>query len=81
MIRGGTYAGIIRLKKGNLDAFFLEEALGLGQVKGGVVRGGVPGMSLAYFFLSCNLKFLPVGQERDLVSRHFDGRSSKYCLC
>lgn len=41
-----THARVIGLKKGNLDAFILEVALGLGQVQGSVVRRSVPGSVL-----------------------------------
>jgi len=34
--------GVIGLEEGNLDAFILEVATGLGEVQGGVVRGRVP---------------------------------------
>lgn len=47
-----TYARVVGLDEGNLDAFFLEEALGLGEVKRGVVRRGVPTILSASFFLA-----------------------------
>lgn len=37
-----TYAGVIGLEQGNLDALILEITLGLCQVKRSVVRRGVP---------------------------------------
>lgn len=33
---------VIGLQQGDLDAFFIEEALGLREVQGGVVRRRVP---------------------------------------
>jgi hypothetical protein len=47
---GITYAGIVGLKKSNLEAFVGEEALGLSKVDGSVVRGGMPGMESQYHF-------------------------------
>jgi hypothetical protein len=41
-----TYTGVIGLQQGNLDAFVLEVALGLGQVQRGMVRGSVPELAL-----------------------------------
>lgn len=38
-----AYTGIIGLKKSHLDALFLEQALGLGQIERRMVRRGVPG--------------------------------------
>ena len=34
---------VIGLEQGNLQTFILEVASALGEVEGGVVRGGVPG--------------------------------------
>jgi len=39
---GKTYAGVVGLKESNLEAFVGEEALGLGEVDGCMVRGGMP---------------------------------------
>ena len=41
-----AHAGVVGLKQGNLDAFILEVALGLGQVQRSVVRRSVPGFVL-----------------------------------
>lgn len=38
----GAYAGVVRLEERDFDAFVFEVALALGEVKGGMVRGGVP---------------------------------------
>jgi hypothetical protein len=38
-----THAGVVGLKQGDLDAFVLEVALGLSQVKRSVIRRSVPG--------------------------------------
>jgi hypothetical protein len=37
-----TYAGVVRLKKSDLDTFILEESLALSEVQRGVVRSSVP---------------------------------------
>jgi hypothetical protein len=34
---------VIGLQESDLEAFILEVAAGLGEIEGGVVRGGVPG--------------------------------------
>jgi hypothetical protein len=41
-----TYTRVIGLQQGNLDAFVLEVALGLGQVQRGMVRRSVPELAL-----------------------------------
>ena len=67
------YAGIIRFKKGDFDAFVLEVALALGEVERGVVRGGVPVWHQLCFTTSLALCVnRPVGQEGNLISRHLD---------
>ena len=71
-----TYARVIRFKNGNLDAFLSEESLLLGEVEGRMVRRGVPGYSQSSVLGTLVVRPLPVGQERDLISRH-DGRSNK----
>lgn len=38
----GDIGGIVRLQESNLQALILEVTTSLGEVKGGVVRGGVP---------------------------------------
>lgn len=38
----GDIGGVIGLEESNLEALFLEVALALGEVQGGVVRGRVP---------------------------------------
>jgi hypothetical protein len=38
----GDIGGVIGLQQSNLEAFFLEVALALSEVQGGVVRGRVP---------------------------------------
>ena len=38
----GDIGRVIGLQEGNLETFFLEKALALGKVQGGVVRGRVP---------------------------------------
>lgn len=38
----GDIGGVVRLQEGNLQALILEVATSLGEVKGGVVGGGVP---------------------------------------
>lgn len=38
----GDIGGIIGLEESNLEALFLEVALALSEVQGGVVRGRVP---------------------------------------
>ena len=72
MARVSTNAWVVGLKQGNLDALFLEEALCLSKIQWRMVRRGVPETESCYHKL---LKFrsrnvLPVGEERDLVSRH-----------
>ena len=39
----GHIGGVVGLEQGNLQTFILEVASALGEVEGGVVRGGVPG--------------------------------------
>lgn len=75
-----THAGVVGLKKSNLDALLGKEALGLGQVDGGVVSGGVPveynPQTLAFFgsfFSLFSGQHRPVGKKGNLISGHFDG--------
>jgi hypothetical protein len=68
-----TYTGVVGLKQGNLDAFILEEALGLGQVQRSVVRRSVPGPALIPEEKERKKdRRVPVRQEGDLVSRHVE---------
>lgn len=41
------YTWIVWFKKRNFDVLLLEETFGLGKVKGGMVRRGVPNSELA----------------------------------
>lgn len=38
----GDVGGVIGLEESDLETFILEVASGLGEIEGGVVRGGVP---------------------------------------
>lgn len=65
----GHVGRVIGLQEGNLEALILEVALGLGQVQGGMVGGGVP--SHGQQQSDKTTAAVPVGQEGDLVSGHF----------
>jgi hypothetical protein len=84
----GDIGGVIGLEQGNLQTFIFEVASALGEVEGGVVRGGVP----VDRYLADDLTLeqwvpiartvtvsIPVGQEGNLVGRH-DGFSSWNCF-
>ena len=75
-----SYARVVGLEKSNLDALFLEETFGLSQVERCVVRRSVP--ACAHVSRSNPgtdpreqqiIQCLPVGEERDLIGRHFCG--------
>jgi hypothetical protein len=44
-----TYAGVIGLEESNLEAFIGEETLGLSEVDGSMVGGGMPVRNSQYY--------------------------------
>ena len=74
--KGRTYAGVVGLKESNLEAFVGEEALGLGEVDGGMVGGGMPVNSQhdcqTSAMIKGNKSHRPVGQEGNLFGRHLE---------
>lgn len=68
----GHVRWVIGLQKGDLEAFLLEVALGLGKVQGGMVRGSVPLSQYLAAVSHNDQSNLPVGQKGDLISRHLD---------
>lgn len=70
-----AYARVVGLQQSNLDALFLEVALGLSKVQRGVVRRGVPATTVSQSTgnSSRTVPVLPVGEEGDLIRRHVGG--------